>query len=92
MHVVVAYDVVEDRRRNRLAKLLTRYLIRVQKSVFEGDIRYESYREMMIKIHDEIDHLTDSVRVYHLCERCKKVTDIVGVAIWTPEEEGDEVY
>jgi CRISPR-associated endonuclease Cas2 len=36
MHVLVAYDVVDDRRRVRLAQRLTELLHRVQKSVFQA--------------------------------------------------------
>ncbi|MBW1990880.1 MAG: CRISPR-associated endonuclease Cas2, partial [Deltaproteobacteria bacterium] len=38
MFWVVSYDIVDDRRRLRLAKLLTDYGHRVQKSVFECDL------------------------------------------------------
>lgn len=32
------YDVVETKRRNKLVKCLQHYLIRIQKSAFEGEI------------------------------------------------------
>ena len=38
MHLVLSYDVVENRRRARFHKRLKRYLLPVQKSVFEGPV------------------------------------------------------
>jgi CRISPR-associated protein Cas2 len=35
MFYLVCYDIVSDRRRNKVAKLLEAYGLRVQKSVFE---------------------------------------------------------
>ena len=38
MYVIVCYEVVLDRRRNRLLRRLRELLTHVQKSVFEGEI------------------------------------------------------
>ena len=70
MYLLVAYDVVSDRRRARLAKRLVDFLPRVQKSVFEGEVPDHRFRELERVIQDGIDPETDSVRIYHLCRRC----------------------
>ncbi len=70
MYVVVAYDVVSDRRRAKLAKRLIDFLPRVQKSVFEGEIPDHRFRALEEVLQDGIDPKTDSVRIYHLCRRC----------------------
>ena len=71
MFISLCYDVVEDRRRNRLARLLVGYLDRVQKSVFEGEITESRYLEMREKALGMIDLETDRLRVYRLCRRCR---------------------
>ena len=71
MYVVVAYDVSENRRRRRLQKALGEYLEHVQKSVFEGEIDVPSYSRMLERIEAEIEHETDTVRVYHICLGCR---------------------
>ncbi|GIW95116.1 MAG: CRISPR-associated endoribonuclease Cas2 [Pirellulaceae bacterium] len=90
MYIVVAYDVVLDRRRTRLAKRLKGFLQHVQKSVFEGDIAEERLEELRAIIWNEIDPSEDSVRIYHLCQRCIPLTEVMGQGIYV-ETEADEV-
>jgi CRISPR-associated protein Cas2 len=90
-HMVVSYDVCDDRRRARLARVLRGYVDRVQKSVFEGEIpdrRLESLRE---EIQHSIDQGEDSVRLYTLCERCQGATEIIGTGVYVEGDEGDVV-
>ena len=91
MYVVVAYDIVDDRRRRRLAKAMTYYLNRVQKSVFEGELPVHLYEKMLNDIKDLIDHQTDRVRIYHLSKFCQKNTLIFGVEDNYPAFCHDEV-
>mgnify|MGYP003487782259 CR=1 FL=1 len=69
------------------------YLTRVQKSVFEGqlaDERLEPLRRMLL---DEIDPVTDTVRIYHLCGRCIPATEVLGLGLgeFIDREDADEV-
>jgi len=85
--VVVSYDIVEDRIRNRVAKLMKRYGERVQKSVFEcrlDDRRFLKMREQVVK---ELDQEQDSVRYYLLCERCRGRVEIAGLGAVLEDEE-----
>ena len=91
MHVVVCYDVVSDKRRNRLAKALKNYLTRVQKSVFEGEITEKRYIRMKGAIERIIDLDTDTVRAYSLCARCIPATEIIGTGIFVEDEPEDIV-
>ena len=91
MRVVVCYDVVEDRKRNRLAKALKKFLTRVQKSVFEGEIEDRKYEEMKKAIVKEIDREVDSVRIYNLCVRCYTAVEIIGTAVFLDDKEEDVV-
>jgi CRISPR-associated protein Cas2 len=90
-HLVVAYDVVDDYKRARLAKFLKGYLEHVQKSVFEGDVedrRLEGLREGM---QARVDLGVDSVRTYTLCARCRGATEVLGTGVYVEPEEGDIV-
>lgn len=71
MRYVIAYDVVDDRKRTRLAEILLDYGERVQKSVFEADLK----RSEMQEIVQRVSHLIaqeDSLRFYPMCETCAK--------------------
>jgi len=80
MHVLVAYDVVDDRRRVRLAQRLTELLHRVQKSVFQGEVDARTLEQIYERIHQETDLSEDSVLVLRLCGHCLASIDYLGVA------------
>lgn len=82
MHVVLSYDVVSDKRRGRFFKRLKRYLVPVQKSVFEGRLDPPTLAEVRQLIHRELDLETDTVRLYSLCRACEGLVRTWGV---TPE-------
>lgn len=87
MFIVVAYDIADDRRRNRVAKILEDYGDRVQESVFElildTDRRYQT---MQARLADAIDTTEDAVRVYHLCQACVQATVLLGLGSTTQDE------
>ncbi len=90
MHILVAYDVVDDRRRVRLAQRLTELLQRVQKSVFQGEVDARGLEEVYERIQQEVDLREDSVLVVRLCKACVASVDYLGVAqhfSWGPEED-----
>jgi CRISPR-associated protein Cas2 len=61
---VLCYDVVEDRRRSRFFKRLKRYMVPVQKSVFEGPLSAVELAKVERLVVTELDLETDSVRLY----------------------------
>lgn len=89
LHLVVSYDVVCDRRRNRLCKLLKGKLERVQKSVFEGDLPQGQLPRLERAIAKLIDMEEDSVRIYRICGRCQAAIQIIGwgTVIEPPDED-----
>lgn len=91
MHVVVCYDVVDDRRRTKLFQGLKGYLEPVQKSVFEGQIGGRDHARMVAMIEERIDRGEDNVRIYRLCVGCRTVTEHIGVASMVPTEAEDIV-
>jgi CRISPR-associated protein Cas2 len=85
--IVVAYDIVEDAKRNRLAKVLTNFGVRVQKSVFECEIDDRQYLRMKAAIEKEIDPEWDSVRYYFLCRKCRENIQVSGLGSVLDDEE-----
>ena len=78
MHVVVAYDISSDKRRQKTADLLLMVIPRVQESVFEGEVPDGVLERTVKKILPLLDPQTDSLRVYHLCATCAGKVDLFG--------------
>ncbi|MBI4576712.1 MAG: CRISPR-associated endonuclease Cas2 [Planctomycetes bacterium] len=91
MYVIVAYDVVSDRVRRRLHKALHGFLEHVQKSVFEGEVPEPRYADLIRMIETEIDRRIDTVRVFHLCARCRPATEIIGTGTFVETGEEDMI-
>jgi len=80
-HLLVSYDVVNNRKRLLLAKYLKGYLERVQKSVFEGIIPDRQLETLKRGIGSRIDRTEDTVRIYTLCQRCVSSVEIIGTGV-----------
>lgn len=89
--VVVAYDVVKNRRRARLRRALLALVPSVQKSVFEGPLPPTGLPELQKAIRRTIDHARDTVRIYRLCAACRDRTLLHGTSMAVPEEPEDVV-
>ena len=69
--VVVAYDIPDDRRRERLHKVLLDYGTPVQYSVFECLLEEKQLARMKRAVRRVIKPRLDHVRYYHLCAACQ---------------------
>ncbi len=87
MFLVISYDVVDDKRRLKVAKLLTDFGQRVQKSVFECDLDDRRFLALKQKLEKVIHHEEDSVRYYLLCGRCRRAVEVSGWGAVREEEE-----
>lgn len=63
--VLVIYDIVDDKRRNKFVKFISGFGFRVQKSAFEGRLDRVLYRRLLDGIPLRIRR-EDNVRVYKL--------------------------
>jgi CRISPR-associated protein Cas2 len=79
-YVVFAYDVRDDTRRLRVARVLKNALERVQKSVFEGELDSERLELVQARALRHIRESEDSLRVYVLCARCARAVRAFGVS------------
>ncbi len=86
MHYVIAYDVQDDRQRDRLAHLLLDYGERVQKSVFEADLTADELQELLGLAAEHLGE-EDSLRAYPLCRDCRRGVSSLGREL-SPASEG----
>lgn len=72
MRYVVAYDVEDDRARLRISKIVGRYGVRVQKSVFECTLEPETLARLTRRLERELEAAPGSgnVRIYRTCAEC----------------------
>lgn len=73
--VLMIYDIVDNKRRNKMVKCLEAYGVRVQKSAFEALLNRRQYEKMLRESSILIDEAVDSLRVYVL-------DDIIDVYAW----------
>lgn len=81
--VLIIYDIVDNRKRVKLAKLLSGYGKRVQKSAFEAMLTTKRYNKLIEEIPRYIDKTEDNVRIY-------KITGKGKVTSWGEVPEFDE--
>ena len=85
MFYVISYDIPDDGRRNRLAKVLKGFGTRVQYSVFEAHLNRRQYETLKQNIASLIDASEDSVRYYALCSACVERAEVPAVGDVTPD-------
>lgn len=86
MFIVVSYDVVDDKRRLKMAQALLDFgAERVQRSVFECYIEPRQLERLQGRLRRWLDAEEDSVRFYVLCESCRPRAECWGQA--RPSEE-----
>jgi CRISPR-associated protein Cas2 len=82
MHVVITYDIQEDKRRTKIHKILKSYGQWMQFSVFECNLNETEYARLRSRLAKLIKPEEDSIRFYFLCACCHaKVERIGGEAV-----------
>ncbi|MGA1823102.1 MAG: CRISPR-associated endonuclease Cas2 [bacterium] len=77
-HIIASYDISNEKRLQRIAKLMKNYGTRVLKSVFECTLSDSYYMAMKYQAESIIDPLEDSIRFYFLCNKCVKNIEKIG--------------
>ena len=81
---VVAYDIVADKRRAKVARALEAIGDRVQGSVFEAYLTQVELDRLLKKLGKLLNAEEDSLRAYLLCGACRTKVRTVGRAEVTP--------
>ncbi len=77
MWVILTYDV-GVKRNSRVRKICRKYLLHVQKSVFEGSISESSLKKLQKELEKKIDPEEDQIAIYRY-ETSKDVKkDMIG--------------
>jgi len=71
------YDISNEKRLGKVAKILEQSGIRVQKSFFQCEMSNEKKDELRDRLLKVINIRQDSLFIYPLCDRCSKkaITD-----------------
>lgn len=79
MYTVIAFDVVDDKMRAKLAKALEGHGSRVQKSLFEiPELPPAAYLRLRSRLEGLIEPTVDRIRYYRLCSTCVGRIELVG--------------
>ena len=76
MFCVVCYDIPDDKRRTKVGKILEGFGSRVQKSVFECDIKPQHMKMLKEKLAKVLKQ-EDAVRYYYVCAQCIPKIEVV---------------
>ena len=78
-HLLVVYDISDNKTRRIVGEILEGYGIRVNRSVFEVRLKHTNERtKLEYALLREIDPAVDSVRIYPLCRNCIKNATVLG--------------
>jgi CRISPR-associated protein Cas2 len=88
MLILVSYDIPNNKRRTKIAKILLDYGERVQYSVFECNLTVRQIKKLMKELAAVVNDKEDSVRAYRLCAACEQMVETMGQA-QPPQEEPD---
>jgi CRISPR-associated protein Cas2 len=78
--LVVAYDISDDRRRSKVAKILEGHGTRCNYSVFECVLTESNIKKLKSKLKKYCDRETDSILYYYLCKVCIGNKEYQGIA------------
>ena len=79
MLTIIAYDVTDDRRRERVSTLLEDYGQRVNYSVFECELEGKEFAQLQAQLARLIDAREDRVVFYRLCASCHDRKSALGL-------------
>lgn len=66
MHLLIPYDIADDKRRRVVEKILSSYGKRVNYSVFEVETTQAKYRKIIKALEESTDKKHDHIRIYVL--------------------------
>ncbi len=78
MIILVTYDIVKNKNRVKLRKLLLDYGYPVQKSVFELMLDWNKLERLKREAQQYIKDPEDSVRFYQVCDMCRQNVKVMG--------------
>lgn len=77
-YIVVAYDITDDRRREKICSIISHYGNRVNYSVFECFLKDKEIQKLKKKIEKYLKKDEDIILYYYLCKDCLEKIERVG--------------
>ncbi len=68
--IVIAYDIMDDKKRNEISNMLLQYGRRVNRSVFECFLSDREFKSIKKSLKEKIKQGEDIILYYHLCRDC----------------------
>ena len=87
MRYIVSYDIPDDTRRNKVAKILLDFGARVQYSVFECLIDLDQLNLLDMLLKKAAKNVEDHIRIYRICGECEHKTRFIGQGSFTRDPE-----
>ncbi|MBT8763529.1 CRISPR-associated endonuclease Cas2 [Desulfohalobiaceae bacterium Ax17] len=78
MWILVIYDICDEKRLNKVARLMESYGQRVQRSVFECELDKNALRRLQQQLARIINKDEDAVKFFRLCNRCWEKCVVLG--------------
>jgi CRISPR-associated protein Cas2 len=75
---LVAYDISNPKRLQKVAKACEDFGIRVEYSVFECDLDDKDFERLWCRLLDVIDEDEDRVLIYRICSSCVSKIEAIG--------------
>ena len=89
-HYLVIYDIRDERRLRKVAKVMEMYAIRVQKSVFEMDATENILMNMRGEVARKMEE-EDYVVYFKICEKDWQKREKYGKKVYVPEVKDFEI-
>ena len=87
MFYAISYDIRDDRRRLKVAKVLKDFGQRVQLSVFEVFLSPAELGRLKKRLTSILEQAQDSVRLYPLCGACVLGIEVMGQGLVTQDPD-----
>ena len=87
MNMIVAYDIADPGRLQKIAKVMKDYGLRVQKSIFEVEVEEITFRQMRRRVEIIMSRAEDGVKYFPLCYRCADTLITIGLCSVMREKE-----
>jgi CRISPR-associated protein Cas2 len=75
---IVCYDIADEGRRGRAAKVLLDFGRRLEESVFAMNLDEELYGRMKERLGRVVEEMEDTVHVFPLCGACAGKMEVMG--------------
>ena len=81
MKIIVAYDIVRNKRRTRMHGFLRELGLNTQKSVFECEVSEAELAALRRFARTSLNLKEDRLNIYHICRRCAEQAEVQGLGI-----------